>query len=72
MRSLRQGLKIFINISTIILVKLWIETLAKTIEGFSQYISHIKPDLIVVHGDRVEALGWGYSRKFKQYFSSSY
>ena len=31
-------------------------TLAKTIEGFSQYISHIKPDLIVVHGDRVEAL----------------
>ena len=31
-------------------------TLAKTIEGFSQYVSHIKPDLIVVHGDRVEAL----------------
>jgi UDP-N-acetylglucosamine 2-epimerase (hydrolysing) len=32
------------------------KTLAKTIEGFSEYISHIKPDLIVVHGDRVEAL----------------
>ena len=32
------------------------KTLAKTIEGFSQYISHIKPDLIVVHGDRLEAL----------------
>jgi UDP-N-acetylglucosamine 2-epimerase (hydrolysing) len=31
-------------------------TLAKTIEGFSQYVAHIKPDLIVVHGDRVEAL----------------
>lgn len=31
-------------------------TLAKTIEGFSQYISQIKPDLIVVHGDRLEAL----------------
>jgi UDP-N-acetylglucosamine 2-epimerase (hydrolysing) len=31
-------------------------TLAKTIEGFSQYIEHIKPDMIVVHGDRVEAL----------------
>ncbi len=31
-------------------------TLAKTIEGFSLYISEIKPDLIVVHGDRVEAL----------------
>jgi len=31
-------------------------TLAKTIEGFSAYIKKIKPDLIVVHGDRVEAL----------------
>lgn len=31
-------------------------TLAKTIEGFSSYIKEIKPDLIVVHGDRVEAL----------------
>ena len=31
-------------------------TLAKTIEGFSDYIKKVKPDLIVVHGDRVEAL----------------
>lgn len=31
-------------------------TLAKTIEGFSSYIKDIKPDLIVVHGDRIEAL----------------
>ena len=31
-------------------------TLAKTITGFSEYISDQKPDLIVVHGDRVEAL----------------
>ncbi|MCL6415597.1 UDP-N-acetylglucosamine 2-epimerase [Aestuariirhabdus sp. Z084] len=31
-------------------------TLAKTVDGFSHYISEIKPDLIVVHGDRVEAL----------------
>lgn len=31
-------------------------TLAKTVEGFSSYINRIKPDLIVVHGDRVEAL----------------
>jgi len=31
-------------------------TLAKTIEGFSAYIKKVKPDLIVVHGDRVEAL----------------
>jgi UDP-N-acetylglucosamine 2-epimerase (hydrolysing) len=31
-------------------------TLAKTIEGFSAYVKKEKPDLIVVHGDRVEAL----------------
>lgn len=31
-------------------------TLAKTIEGFSAYIKKLKPDLIVVHGDRIEAL----------------
>ncbi len=31
-------------------------TLAKTIEGFSKYIKEIKPDIIVVHGDRVEAM----------------
>ncbi|MCA0153711.1 UDP-N-acetylglucosamine 2-epimerase [Winogradskyella sp. 2Y89] len=31
-------------------------TLAKTIEGFSEYVKEINPDLIVVHGDRVEAL----------------
>ncbi len=31
-------------------------TLSKTIEGFSSYIKTIQPDLIVIHGDRVEAL----------------
>ena len=31
-------------------------TLAKTITGFSEYIDLQQPDLIVVHGDRVEAL----------------
>jgi UDP-N-acetylglucosamine 2-epimerase (hydrolysing) len=31
-------------------------TLAKTIDGFSLYIKEVQPDLIVVHGDRVEAL----------------
>jgi len=31
-------------------------TLAKTVDGFSHYIAEIKPDLIVIHGDRVEAL----------------
>lgn len=31
-------------------------TLAKTISGFSDYVKKIAPDLIVIHGDRVEAL----------------
>lgn len=31
-------------------------TLAKTIEGFSAYCKTVEPDLIVIHGDRVETL----------------
>jgi UDP-N-acetylglucosamine 2-epimerase (hydrolysing) len=31
--------------------------LAKTIQGLSDYVKEIKPDMIVVHGDRVEAMG---------------
>lgn len=31
-------------------------TLAKTIQGFSKFVKDKQPDLIVVHGDRVEAL----------------
>jgi UDP-N-acetylglucosamine 2-epimerase (hydrolysing) len=31
-------------------------TLGRTIEGFASYIHLIKPDLIIVHGDRIEAL----------------
>lgn len=31
-------------------------TLAKTIEGFSEYCKTVQPDLIVIHGDRVETL----------------
>ncbi len=30
--------------------------LAKTIQGVSDYVKEIKPDMIVVHGDRVEAM----------------
>lgn len=30
--------------------------LSNTITGFSNYVSEIKPDMIIVHGDRVEAL----------------
>lgn len=32
------------------------QILAKTINGFGDYIKEYKPDLIVIHGDRVEAL----------------
>ncbi|MGE7544929.1 UDP-N-acetylglucosamine 2-epimerase [Sporosarcina newyorkensis] len=31
-------------------------TLSNTITGFSNYVEEFKPDLIIVHGDRVEAL----------------
>ena len=31
-------------------------TLARTVVAFSDYIKHIEPELIVVHGDRLEAL----------------
>lgn len=31
-------------------------TLAKTIEGLSSFVKNCNPDLIVIHGDRVEAL----------------
>jgi len=31
-------------------------TLSRTIEGFANYIRLIQPDLIVIHGDRIEAL----------------
>lgn len=33
------------------------EILAKTISGFSDYTKEIKPDLIIVHGDRIESFG---------------
>jgi UDP-N-acetylglucosamine 2-epimerase (hydrolysing) len=32
------------------------QILAKTIFGFSNFVNNLKPDLIVIHGDRVEAL----------------
>ncbi len=31
-------------------------TLAKTITGFSKFVKEVQPNLIVIHGDRVEAL----------------
>lgn len=32
------------------------QVLAKTVNGFGDYVKEYKPDLIVIHGDRVEAL----------------
>jgi UDP-N-acetylglucosamine 2-epimerase (hydrolysing) len=32
------------------------QSLGKTIIGFSDYIKQIKPDMILIHGDRIEAL----------------
>ena len=31
-------------------------TLAKTIQGLSEYVQNSRPDMIIIHGDRVEAL----------------
>lgn len=31
-------------------------TLSRTIEGFANYIHLVQPDLIIIHGDRIEAL----------------
>lgn len=38
--------------------------LAKTIYGFNNYIKKIKPDLVVVHGDRLETLACAISANF--------
>ena len=42
-------------------------TLANTIVGFSEYIKSLNPDLIVVHGDRVEALAGAISGSINNY-----
>ena len=44
--------------------------LSKTIEGFSEYICNLKPDLIVVHGDRVEALAGAISGSLNNFLVS--
>lgn len=33
------------------------EILNRTISGFSKYLKKVKPDLVVIHGDRIESLG---------------
>ena len=42
-------------------------TLAKTIEGFSSYCKEVNPNLIVVHGDRVETLAGAIVGSLKYY-----
>lgn len=32
------------------------QILAKTVTGFSDFVAEMKPDLVVIHGDRIEAL----------------
>ena len=39
----------------ILLTGKW-KCLFRMVEGFSNYLSDLKPDLVVVHGDRLEAL----------------
>ena len=44
--------------------------LSDTIKGFSEYICNLKPDLIVVHGDRVEALAGAISGSLNNFLVS--
>lgn len=43
------------------------QILADTIHGFSKFILKIKPDLVVVHGDRVEALAASISASINNF-----
>ena len=44
--------------------------LSNTIKGFSEYICNLKPDLIIVHGDRVEALAGAISGSLNNFLVS--
>ena len=52
----KSGFKKLYSFNSLILSKGMENILANTIKGFSKYILKIKPDLIIVHGDRIEAL----------------
>jgi len=52
----KSGFKKLHSFNSLILAKGMENILANTIKGFSKYILKIKPDLIIVHGDRIEAL----------------
>ena len=40
-------------------------TIAKTITGFSKFINKEQPDMVIIHGDRSEALAGAISASFK-------
>jgi len=52
----KSGFKKLYSFNNLIFAKGMENILANTIKGFSKYILKIKPDLIIVHGDRIEAL----------------
>ena len=41
--------------------------LSKTINGFSKYLKKIKPDLVIIHGDRIETLASAISCSVNNY-----
>jgi UDP-N-acetylglucosamine 2-epimerase (hydrolysing) len=43
--------------------------LSKTIHGFSKYLKKIKPDIVVIHGDRVETLAAAISSSFNNFLT---
>lgn len=44
--------------------------LAKTIDGFSHYVKDVSPDLIIIHGDRVEALAGAIVGSLNNYLTA--
>ena len=43
--------------------------LSKTVNGFSKYLKKIKPDMVVIHGDRVETLAAAISSSFNNFLT---
>ncbi len=52
----KDGIKNIYRFNNQVIDKKMDNILANTIKGFSKYIINLKPDLIVVHGDRIEPL----------------
>ncbi len=52
----KDGIKKIYRFNNQVIDKKMDNILANTIKGFSKYIINLKPDLIVVHGDRIEPL----------------